>query len=311
MCPCFWHARGHARLHPRYEERRRVPLRLPSLARVLNPQPSAARVLHGLLDWIARADAAAQQGDAKPDARRLDGEPLFPPDDPWWLTDLERRSPDVAAAPDDSGEAKFDEDDLTFHAEGAGVESSSDDDSDGTASESSLPAGAAPSCGHGGLRPLTPATFAALQAPPPRRRLRGKQPAADFLPQVATSQPPLAADDGPGRAEQLSTPRVDDVQEPEQVSEEPQPDVREVLRDVLLDVATINVRWQPWSQVFTFPIDEATTVLEFKHCLSREVECEAHNMHLVFGTAQLLDDVPLCQYVGHGDTVIGKPKRGG
>ena len=54
-----------ARLHPRYEERRRVPLRLASLAQILNPQPEMARVLHGLRDWIARADQAAQRGAAR------------------------------------------------------------------------------------------------------------------------------------------------------------------------------------------------------------------------------------------------------
>ena len=87
--------------------------------------------------------------------------------------------------------------------------------------------------------------------------------------------------------------------------------MRQVLRDVDLDVGTVNVRWQPWTQVFTFPIDEATTAVEIKDLLSREVECEAHNMHLVYGFTQLRDDAPLSQHVSSGDTLMAKPKRGG
>ena len=55
-----------ARLSPTYEERRRVPLKLKSLADILNPQPETASVLSGVLDWISRADVAAQRGEPKP-----------------------------------------------------------------------------------------------------------------------------------------------------------------------------------------------------------------------------------------------------
>ena len=68
-----------ARLTPTYEEQRRVPLRLKKLQDILNPQPETAAVLGGLLDWIARADAAAQRGEAKPPRTRSDGQPLFRP----------------------------------------------------------------------------------------------------------------------------------------------------------------------------------------------------------------------------------------
>ena len=87
--------------------------------------------------------------------------------------------------------------------------------------------------------------------------------------------------------------------------------MREVLRDVELSVAAVNARWTPSRKVFTYPIDDATTVLEFKGALSRDVGCEAHNMQLLYGIMQLCDDVPLSQYVRHGDMLLAKPKTGG
>jgi hypothetical protein len=72
---------------------------------MLNPQPEAATVLHGLLDWIGRADEASQRGEAAPPPTGLDGKSLFPVSD-WWLTDIERRSLDrqKGTAPDDAEE---------------------------------------------------------------------------------------------------------------------------------------------------------------------------------------------------------------
>ena len=81
-----------ARFTTKREGARRVPLRAKTLAQILNPQPETADVLHGLLDWIQRADLAAQRGDPRPDIQRADGAPLFPNSD-WWLTELERRNP--------------------------------------------------------------------------------------------------------------------------------------------------------------------------------------------------------------------------
>ena len=56
----------------------------------MNPQPRTAAVLHGLLDWIDRADRAAQHGVSKPPVLRKDVTALFPEDE-WWLTEFERR----------------------------------------------------------------------------------------------------------------------------------------------------------------------------------------------------------------------------
>ena len=39
-------------LQPQYEKERRVPVHLKTLHEILNPQPTTAQVLHGLLDWI-------------------------------------------------------------------------------------------------------------------------------------------------------------------------------------------------------------------------------------------------------------------
>ena len=124
-----------------------MPLRLKKLQDILNPQPETAAVLGGLLDWIARADAAAQRGDAKPPRTLEDGQALFPESE-WWLTDLERRQPRETALPTDREEAKLDEADLTLIPELAGAEdSSSDTDSGGEDSEGSLPGGPTPTRG--------------------------------------------------------------------------------------------------------------------------------------------------------------------
>ena len=68
---------------------RRVPVRLRGLAEVLDPQPETAAVLHRLLDWIDRADRAAQAGAPKPAFTTATGEPIFPEEgEEWWLTDF-------------------------------------------------------------------------------------------------------------------------------------------------------------------------------------------------------------------------------
>ena len=78
-----------------------------------------------------------------------------------------------------------------------------------------------------------------------------------------------------------------------------------------LDRAAISVRWQPTAEVFDFSFDEATTVSALKDWLSAQVGCNAPHMHLVYGLTQLRDEIPLSQYVGHGDTVLAHPKLGG
>ena len=78
-----------------------------------------------------------------------------------------------------------------------------------------------------------------------------------------------------------------------------------------LDLAAISVRWQPTTELFDFSFDEATTVSALKEWLSARVGCNAPHMHLVYGLTQLRDEIPLSQYVGHGDTVLAHPKRGG
>ena len=79
-------------LHPECKQDRRVPLQLKTLHEILNPQPAAAQVLHGLLDWIQLCDDASRNGDPAPVAAKADGSALFPSDD-WWLTELEKRKP--------------------------------------------------------------------------------------------------------------------------------------------------------------------------------------------------------------------------
>ena len=78
-----------------------------------------------------------------------------------------------------------------------------------------------------------------------------------------------------------------------------------------LHVATIHVRWLPSTEVFDFTIDDTTTVLALKVWLSAAVGCDAPHMHVDHALTQLRGDIPLSQYVGHGDTVVARPKRGG
>ena len=80
-----------ARLKPVYQEERRVKLRLFTVQEILNPQPKAADVVHALLEWIDAADAASQSNREKPLFVRPDGNPIFPADEEWWLTELEKR----------------------------------------------------------------------------------------------------------------------------------------------------------------------------------------------------------------------------
>jgi hypothetical protein len=135
-----------ARLSPVHVEARRVPLRLASLPQILNPQPKAADVVHALLSWIHRADAASQAGDQKPVFEREDGTPIFPPDEVWWLTEFEKRKPRDDTLGDVAGDMIPDED-LTRKPEEAGASSGEDSswpesDSDG-GSDDGMPAGPA------------------------------------------------------------------------------------------------------------------------------------------------------------------------
>merc|ERR1711960_67898 len=112
-----------SRLTKRVDEERRVPVRLRTLADILDPQPGTAEVLHRLLDWIDRADRAAQAGMPKPAFTTEAGEPVFPDDDEeWWLTDFDRRK--KKAAPEEPSSS----DPETESA--AGSEPGGDDDDD-------------------------------------------------------------------------------------------------------------------------------------------------------------------------------------
>ena len=87
--------------------------------------------------------------------------------------------------------------------------------------------------------------------------------------------------------------------------------MHDALQSMTLDLAAISVRWQPTTEVFDFSFDETTTVSALKAWLSAQVGCNAPHMHLVYGLTQLRDEILFSQYVGHGDTVLAQPKRGG
>ena len=129
------------RLQPTYEEKRRMALKLKTLAGILNPQPTLSSVLHALLQWIDLADLASQRNHPRPSAERESGMPIFP-EGAWWLTELEqRRSPNAADAMSD---AEYDPEDLTNLPEEAAAWESDTSVSTGYESEARLPAGPPP-----------------------------------------------------------------------------------------------------------------------------------------------------------------------
>ena len=73
------------RLLPRVVSERFSPVRLRSLAEVLDPQPEAKRVYADLLDWIERADRASQLGLPRPPFTTTSNGDIFPEEE-WWLT---------------------------------------------------------------------------------------------------------------------------------------------------------------------------------------------------------------------------------
>ena len=130
-----------ARLQPKWEGARRVPLKLKSLPEILDPQPDTMRVLHGLLAWIDKVDRAAQRGEAAPPPQLPDGRPLFPEGE-WWLTDLERRRAPESEQPGE--EAPVDEEQGMSHGCESEASTTSWPDSDDALAEdsdASLPAG--------------------------------------------------------------------------------------------------------------------------------------------------------------------------
>ena len=80
------------RITPKWSAERNIPLKCRTLAEVLNPQPQAAAVIRNLLGWIDRVDSASQHGTPRPSFSTLDGGDIFP-DEPWWLTELQKRAP--------------------------------------------------------------------------------------------------------------------------------------------------------------------------------------------------------------------------
>ncbi len=168
------------RLVPRSETERRVPPRLSPLADILNPQPGTAEVVHAVLDWINRCDAASQAGAATPPPARVDGAPLFPEHE-WWLTEFEKRKATIEE-PSLQQIALFEDADITRDPletwwQGSASESSgSVGGESGNDSEGSLPAGPPVKV----LRRTSP-TFSKSPGETQgttglRRRLRGKQP---------------------------------------------------------------------------------------------------------------------------------------
>ena len=84
------------RIAPKWMSERAIPHKLRTFQESLKPQPVAASVIHTLLNWIDHVDFASQSGQPSPPFETPNGEDIFP-DEPWWLTDVQRKEePDVA-----------------------------------------------------------------------------------------------------------------------------------------------------------------------------------------------------------------------
>ena len=53
--------------------------------------PDASVVIARLLDFIDRVDTASQHGLSRPAFETADGHPIFPVDEVWWLTGVQRK----------------------------------------------------------------------------------------------------------------------------------------------------------------------------------------------------------------------------
>ena len=102
-----------------------MKLRQFTVSEILNPQPKAADVAHALLAWIDAADAASQSNQEKPEFVRPDGNPIFPEDEEWWLTELEKRK--TPEAHTDLASDSIADDNLTGNPSEAGLSSDGHD----------------------------------------------------------------------------------------------------------------------------------------------------------------------------------------
>ena len=82
-----------SRLKSHWDYQRRVPLKMKTLAEVLNPQPTTARVLSNLLQWIDDVDRQSVDPEVRAEDPSSAFERIFFQEPNWWLTELERRQP--------------------------------------------------------------------------------------------------------------------------------------------------------------------------------------------------------------------------
>ena len=116
-----------SRLTRRETLERRVPVRLRTLAEILDPQPETAAGLHRPLGGSDRADRAAQAGAPKPAFATAENEAIFPEDgEEWWLTEFERRKKNAAEEEPSSSDPESE------HGDQEAAEEEEDEDSTDT-----------------------------------------------------------------------------------------------------------------------------------------------------------------------------------
>ena len=104
------------RFKQRYQRQRQIPMVHKIVEAVLNPQPAAARVYLRLLAFIDKVDDASRVGGQRPEFIGDDGEPIFPPDERWWMTELSVRKVEQRLAREElleDGPAESEEDELS------------------------------------------------------------------------------------------------------------------------------------------------------------------------------------------------------
>ena len=139
----------------------------------------------------------------------------------------------------------------------------------------------------------------------------GKELAPDAPDTPATPQAPSSSPRPPAkrRGFTAAAPQAKDL--PPAIGSQGTPPTPEHVQEQDATAALLHVRWVPTTEVFDFRFNEYTTVSELKTWLAPRVACGAPHMQLRFGLTELSDAVPLCQYVGHENLVLARPKAGG
>ena len=83
--------RASERISSKWVSEQTIPHKLRTLRECIDPQPLMATVIRDLLDWIIRVDWASRGGLPPPAFKTVNGNDIFPKEELWWLTDVQRK----------------------------------------------------------------------------------------------------------------------------------------------------------------------------------------------------------------------------